>query len=266
MLVTTQSTKQAIANRFSRSAHRYDQAATVQRQVGQLLMKQLLGHCFGDKECILDLGGGSGFYVQQLARQFPQQSLIYLDIAASMSQFAKRQCQKHQALFLQADFDHIPLADHSVAQIFSNMTLQWSLDFMTTLTELKRIMTPTAQLNFSLPVAGTLWELDYSCQRDASYSCVNDFMSPSQVVEYLEQAGFVLQQELKQEVVYYYPDVVSLLRQLRDIGANSLTHTTSRYYGKQFMRELIQTYETFRCSQGLPVTYQIFYGAAQCKP
>jgi malonyl-CoA O-methyltransferase len=251
--------KKQIANRFSRATHSYDRAATVQRQVGDRLLGQLVAY-HDNVAVILDLGGGTGFYTQSLINLFPEQQIIYLDMAAAMAQRACYDDDVGRAIFIQADFDHIPLHENSVSQIFANMTLQWSLNLTMTLTELKQVMAPGASLHFSLPITGTLSELAKSSHAGSS-NCVNQFLSLAELIDCTASAGFDLKIHANQRLIYYYPTVTSIITQLRAIGANSMIQATPRRYGgKQFMRQLAMNYEMFRCSQGLPVTYQIVYG------
>jgi malonyl-CoA O-methyltransferase len=251
------SLKKQIATRFSRAAHSYDRAATVQRQVGDRLLEQLTANR-KNGGVILDLGGGSGFYTQSLINLLPRQRVIYLDMAKAMARRACGDGDREHAIFIQADFDHIPLPANSVTQIFANMTLQWSLNLTATLTELKRVMMPGASLHFSLPITGTLAELAKSCE---SADRVSRFLSMAELIDCAAAAGFDLKIHANQRLIYYYPVVKSIITQLRAIGANSMIQTTSRRYGgKQFMRQLSMNYEMFRCAQGLPVTYQIAFG------
>jgi len=60
-----------------------------------------------------------------------------------------------------------------------------------------------------------------------------------------------------------YGDVMSIMRELKIIGAHNVIHGRNRSLtGKGRMQKVIEMYESFRQQQVLPVSYEVIYGHA----
>jgi len=60
-----------------------------------------------------------------------------------------------------------------------------------------------------------------------------------------------------------YPDVTSLMRDLKAVGAHNVTAGRSRALtGKQRLKRMAAAYEAFRRDERLPATYEVVYAAA----
>jgi malonyl-CoA O-methyltransferase len=61
----------------------------------------------------------------------------------------------------------------------------------------------------------------------------------------------------------YYPDALSLMRELKAIGAHNVNAGRSRgLTGRQGWQRMVQAYEALRTPQGLPATWEVVYGVA----
>jgi len=62
----------------------------------------------------------------------------------------------------------------------------------------------------------------------------------------------------------YYTEAKILMRELKAIGAHNVTAARPRgLMGRQKFSQLIQHYERYRTTAGLPATYEIIYGYAR---
>jgi malonyl-CoA O-methyltransferase len=60
-----------------------------------------------------------------------------------------------------------------------------------------------------------------------------------------------------------YPDVLSLMRELKGIGAHNVaSHRQHGLTGKTRLQSMLQAYEVFRRGDRYPASYEIIYGTA----
>lgn len=100
--------KRHLIHNFSRAAQHYDQAASLQQQVGTQLFMQFPPNW--QPQILLDAGAGTGYFSKQLTQQYPNAHIMSLDIAPSMSQQAKQKVNQ----VVTADFDALPLPNYSL--------------------------------------------------------------------------------------------------------------------------------------------------------
>lgn len=259
------SIKNRITASFSQAAFGYDKSAVLQRRIGEQLMAELEAQqAFTNLDaqaCWLDLGCGTGFFTEKLAQSCVAQGLA-LDIALGMLQYsAQRGRTRANVFLLNADAEILPLANQSIDLIFSNFALQWCLDLPAALAECWRVLKPGGWCGLTVPGEGSLKELQMSWSSLDSFEHVNRFYSSSALKRLLDQclpetADICLSQGL---YVDAYQDLKSLLKSLKEVGANTLTGTPSRgLMGRQQFERLQQNYEHYRQADGsLPLTYQV---------
>lgn len=256
--------KRAVAQSFSRAASQYDQVAQLQMQVGSQLLAMI------DRQAAhpvaLDIGCGTGNLTQHL--QPLCTSLIALDFAPGMLQFARAHhgdCIQH---FICADADALPFARNSLDLVFSNFALQWCEALPVLLQNLFASMRPGGQLVFSIPGAKTLWELQQSWQQaDPFHRHVNEFMPAETVRTALQNAGFQINAVDVDPVVMRYNSVRELTHELKTLGAHIVNGERNRQLtGKRAVTAMLQAYERLRSVDGtLPATWNVICVDA-CKP
>lgn len=259
------SIKQRITENFSQSANRYDRNAAVQRLIGEQLIKDLqTQHAMVSLDaqgCWLDLGCGSGYFSERFANHFEAQGLA-LDIAFGMLKHtSQRMPVSVNVSLLNADAEALPLASESFDLIFSNFALQWCLDLPAALSECWRVLKPGGCCGLTVPGEGSLKELQTSWAALDTFNHVNRFYSQETLNQVVRQClpqnvGLTLTQQV---YVDRYPDLKSLLKSLKSIGANTLTGASTRgLMGKQRFARLEENYEKHRQSDGyLPLSYQV---------
>ena len=176
--------------------------------------------------------------------------------AARLDDAARFEC-------LCADALELPLPDASVDLLFSNLMLPWCDDLDAAFAEIARVLRPRGLLTFTTLGPDTLIELHESWHEADDYTHVIPFADMHDIGDGLVRAGLV---EPVLDVVHYtltYPDVYSLMRDLKAIGARNATTGRPRgLTGRQALRMVEQTYERHRHEGRLPASYEVIFGQA----
>lgn len=243
------------------AATSYDQAAELQRTIGNNLLKFMLD-CPMTPQLILDLGGGTGYLANALSKQYSA-PVCNLDFAEKMLLTAKANYPDihHHC----ANFNDAPFACDTFDLIFSNMSLQWSLNISKTLQEINRLTVREGYIALTMLGNATLMELRSCWQQIDGDHHVNDFIDSGAVLPLLKQYNFnvlFLKRQIHQQ---FFIDFLSILKNLKNLGANYvLNKNTQCLFGKEKFKRLILNYENFRqVNNSLPVTYEVFYIIAQ---
>ena len=133
---------------FERAAATYDEAAVLQREVGQR-MAERLGFVRMQPVTILDAGCGTGAALGELHARYPDARLIGLDLAFNMTLAARDRAaaaaRSAQSLLgrvlgplaparelrpwcICGDIASLPIKPASIDLVWSNLTLQWVND------------------------------------------------------------------------------------------------------------------------------------------
>jgi len=250
--VTELVNKKAVADAFSRAAYSYEGAAELQRQTGETLMAlaDAQGATLGGQ--VLDAGCGTGYFSRRWREK--GKNVTALDLSEGMLQRAR---ELHSAdHYLPGDIERLPLADNSVDLSFSNLAVQWCNALPRALQELVRVTRPGGIVLFSTLAEGSLLELSQAWMRVDGRPHVNKFLTPDKIAEAC--APFTHHVEFSQHTALF-PDVMSLLRSLKGIGA---THIKGGRLGGLGGRERLSSLDKNYVRQAgqLPLTYRLVYG------
>jgi malonyl-CoA O-methyltransferase len=247
--------KQALAARFGKAAHSYDQYALLQKEVGRNLLSLIPGKKYGNG---LDLGCGSGFFLPDLQQLCNY--LLALDISPGMLKQATLR-GKAQG-YVCGDAEALPLCSESQDLIFSSLALQWCHDPVNAFNEIKRVLTSQGYALFATLNTGSLFELREAWAAVDEHEHINKFMDESELRSVLRQAEIRCETWQIQRHVMYYADVSAILQSLKRIGASQVNG--QKIHGlltRQKLHRLQQAYERYRLPSGLlPVTYNVCYG------
>jgi len=162
-----------------------------------------------------------------------------------------------------ADAHELPLPDASVDLLYCNLMLPWCDDLDAAFVEIARVLRPRGLLTFTTLGPDTLIELHEAWHEADDYTHVIPFADMHNIGDGLIRAGLV---EPVLDIVRYtltYPDVYSLMRDLKAIGARNATAGRPRgLTGRQTMRTVEQTYERHRHEGKLPASYEVVFGQA----
>lgn len=261
---------------FNKAADSYDAAAILQKEVRQRMFERLDLVKIQPKT-ILDAGSGTGHASRLLGSKFNDSRIIQLDIAMSMlvrgrradSLAARMKSSLRQLLgsagpeAICADLENLPLADNSIDFIWSNLAVQWCNNLDATFGEASRVLARGGLFMFSSFGPDTLKELREASAIDSDYVHVNRFIDMHDIGDALVRAGFSAPVLDVEHFVLTYDDVLSVMRDLKAIGAHNVTQGRRRgLEGKGFLRNLAERYEDFRQQGKLPATFEVVYGHA----
>jgi malonyl-CoA O-methyltransferase len=256
--------KRMVRTAFERAAENYDQVAVLQRTVAGRLLEHLAPVRLQPR-VVVDAGTGTGICLRQLERQYRNAQVIALDIAEGMLKQARRKAPRFfsRQRFVCADAECLPLRDGSVGLLFSNLTLQWCNRLEETYREFARVIVPGGLLMFSTFGTDTLQELRASFAEVDGHSHVNSFQDLHEIGDALMASGFRDVVVDAERITMTYRDVLSLMRDLKSLGAHNVTSSRHRgLTGKQHMQAMTRAYEAHRGVGGLPATYEVVYAHA----
>ena len=252
-----------VRDAFDRASGGYESAARLQALVGAELLTRLEAFRF-EPGVVLDLGAGTGRNSAELKRRYPRARVVALDLSFGMLHEARR----HERLWRHfarvcADAQRLPLKLASVDLVFSSLMLQWCEPLDEALAEVRRVLKPSGFFAFSTFGPATLHELRSAWAAADRYNHVNHFIDVHDVGSALVRAGLtepVLDVD-RHEVSY--PDVLTLMRDLKAIGAHNVTAGRPRtLLGRAHLKRMGAAYECARQGPGLPATFEVVYGAA----
>jgi malonyl-CoA O-methyltransferase len=247
--------KQAVAQRFSKAAHSYDQYALLQKEVGHHLLSLIPDEKYGNG---LDLGCGSGFFLPNLQQLCNY--LLALDISSGM--LSQAALGDHAHGYVCGDAEALPLCSGSQDLVFSSLALQWCHDPVNAFKEIKRVLTSQGYALFATLNTGSLFELREAWAAVDEHEHINQFMDESELRSVLRQADIQCKTWQVQRHVMYYADVNAILQSLKRIGASQVNGQRKQgLLTRQKLHRLQQAYERYRLPTGLlPVTYNVCYG------
>jgi len=252
--------KRQVAASFSRAAASYDSVADLQRSVGHELLSRLPDTQSPGRW--LDLGCGTGYFTRALGERFSGSHGLALDIAEGMLNHARPLGGAQH--FIAGDAERLPLQAHSCDLIFSSLAVQWCADFASVLSEAHRVLRPGGVLAFASLCVGTLQELRDSWRQVDGLVHVNRFREFGTYRQLCAGSGLRVVSLEQRAHVLHYPDVRSLTHELKALGAHNLNPgRPGGLTGRARIMGLIEAYEQFRQTQGLPATYQVVYAVLE---
>lgn len=272
---------------FSRASASYADAAKLQREVESWLLESLDYYAEGREgdaqspSLVVDLGCGPGHASRALQQRWPKAQVLALDLALPMlrqhdaetSAFARALPGALSRLLASrpasrparicADARALPLADHSVDVLFSNLCLQWVEDLPAVFAGFRRVLKPGGMLVVSTFGPDTLYELRGAFAQADAVPHVSPFASIAQFGDALIASGFRNPVLDRDELTTRYADLPALMRELRAIGATNALHARRHTLtGKARFAAAANAYETFRDNDRLPATWEIISALA----
>jgi malonyl-CoA O-methyltransferase len=248
---TEQTFIRQVAQSFGNASDSYLAAARLQQQVALDALSSLPPDKQGH---LLDLGCGPGWIHPRLTQYCNSFSAVDLS-AGMLNKAAALALAKH---YLQADAALLPVATASIDKLFSSLMLQWCPKPERVLSEIARVLAPDGRMVLTTLVDGTLTELTQAFASIDDKQHVNQFLPAAKVIAAAQAIANMQWQFELRNYPLYYPDVQSLARELKALGANQVAGRQSRgLTGKAYWRQLAGAYEARRTVLGLPASYQV---------
>jgi malonyl-CoA O-methyltransferase len=251
------SIKQRVRESFDRAASTYDAAAVVQRRVCDRLLDEL------DLEPaptrILDAGCGTGYGARLLRERWPQAHLTGIDFAPAMLELAQRDVNECFA----ADIEKLPFADAHFDLWWSSLTVQWC-DTDVVFLEAARVLKPGGQVAVSTLGPDTFSEMRAAFAGVDSHRHTLPFSESAKIGDALDRAGLRNLTLLREKHTVHYPDLKTLLRAVKAIGAQNVGEgARSGMMGRTAWQRVEAAYEQHRQPAGLPASYDVILGYAE---
>ncbi len=270
--------KAQVQKNFSQNAITYDQYAVIQKQMARELLLKIrsTGIYFRN---ILEIGCGTGFLTELLAKEYPLAQITATDIAPEMIVVASEKLAVFSNIsYYVADGENLMVDnvsfDPSFDLIVSNAVFQWFTDYAVTFTQYHTYLEPGGYLIFSTLGAGTFKEL-YVCLKDGqkgkspcklgdhkSHHKKEVFIENKHLQKVMLKAGFQFVGVEEVTKMEYFNSSRYLLRALKMIGAhNYMTEELAVQGLGSGIFSLIKRYDAmFLDERGVPATYQCLFG------
>lgn len=265
--------KTRVRRSFDRQAPFYENNVWVQKRIVRQLAAQLADSAEGKVPgLVLDVGAGTGMLLRAMRALYPNTLLVGIDQAEGMARCGSVSRKgEGETVRVTGDAEHLPFADGAFDLVVSTSTFQWLNHLEKAFHEAWRVLAPGGSFRFALFGGRTLWELK-ECYRKALRESgrqeedrTHRFFSVTEVADTLGRAGFADFMVDATFELEHYESVSSLLRSLRRIGAgNASTHGRRGLQSRKVMQRMSELYQQeFGGAQGIPVTYEVIWGAGR---
>jgi malonyl-CoA O-methyltransferase len=268
---------------FDRAAATYDEAAVLQAEVARRLVERLC--LFSVKpQRILDMGCGTGYLTQLIAKAFPQAEIVALDLSPAMLAMTQHRFKQLRPWYqcwrarpnirlVEGDMRALPFEKGAFDLVISNMVIQWADDLDAVFQGVRHVLADEGLFLFTSFGPDTLKELRAAWRQvDPQHDYVSDFIDMHDAGDGLVRARFGFPVMDVETFTLTYENAQDLLRDLKSIGAtNALEQSSKGLMTPSKLKAMVQAYEAFRRpeDQRLPASYEVVYGhafAATMKP
>ena len=250
--------KHQVRQNFGRAATSYEKHDVLQQEVQSVLLERL-DFYMADPGRIVDVGAGTGRGTALLKKRYAKAEVIAIDLALPMLRAAKQHASWLKPFQrVCAEATALPLADHSVDVLHSNLCFQWIDDLRSLFGECVRVLKPGGLLAFSTFGPDTLKELRASWAEADQQPHVSRFLDMHDVGDAMLAAGL---RDPVLDVHRYtltYSEPRKLLEELQGLGATNADQTRERgLTGKARYKRMLAAYETMRLDGRIPATWEV---------
>lgn len=262
--------RRAARRRFERASATFRLGDALHREIGARMNERLDVLRFAPSR-VLDLGCGTGAWLEPLARRYPGVPVFGLDLAWSMARAAcAPPVSGWRRLFGRAnggpqavcgDMGCLPFADHSFGLVWSNLALHWLDDPLPALQEAQRVLAVGGLIQFSTLGPDTLKELRASMGGGDAH--VRRFIDLHDLGDALGRAGFAAPVMDMEVLTLTYDNLDGLFADLRATGStNAMRGRAAGLGARPAITAARARYESCRRDGRLPATFEVIYGHA----
>ena len=249
--------KQRVRRAFDQAASSYDAAADVQREVCDRLAGLLArDHPTLQPAAVLDAGCGTGYGASGLAARWPQARLVLADFAPGMLRAARTRIS--DAVLACADIEALPFPERCFDLYWSSLAWQWN-DPQRCLEQARRVLRPGGVLAVATLGADNFPELRHAFSEIDDYTHVLSIPSPERLLAHCRNGGWRVRIWERQPVRRHYPDLRTLLRSVKDVGAREVEQRRPVPLSRSAWRQIAARYERWREPAGLTLTYDAIW-------
>ena len=247
-----------VRRNFARAAFTYEKHDALQREVQTHLLERLTFY-LETPQRVLDVGAGTGRGSALLKRRYPKADVIAVDLAQPMLRAAKQHSGWRKSFArVCAEASMLPLPDHSIDVLYSNLCFQWIDDLATLFGECMRVLRPGGLMVFSSYGPDTLMELRAAWAQADQQAHVGRFLDMHDVGDAMLAAGL---RDPVLDVFRYtltYSEPRKLLDDLRGLGSTNADRARARgLTGKHRYHRMLQAYEAMRVDGHIPATWEV---------
>lgn len=262
--------QRAVERAFGKSAVSYDNYAIAQREIASSLVELLepylkeLQNSSG-RDLVVDLGSGTGELAAVIHAYSSNARIVELDLSHAMLTTSREKkagvLDKNASLYLQANFDQLPIRDRSAQLIASSLSLQWSNSIVKTLNRISSMLDAGAVFVGNLLLDGTLREIDQAwCEVDKG-DHVSPMLTYHEAVSLLSALPLELCVVQQKDFRFSFTNVKTMLNSVRRIGAsNHLSNRNKALLGKSSYKQFLQALENGRDEKG---RHQLSYSVCE---
>ncbi|MDG2540068.1 malonyl-ACP O-methyltransferase BioC [Dyella jiangningensis] len=250
--------KHQVRRNFGRAATTYEKHDALQQEVQTLLLDRL-GFYLEAPERVIDVGAGTGRGTALLRKRYPKAQVVAMDLALPMLRAAKKHVSWLKPFQrVCAEATALPLPDHSVDVLHSNLCFQWIDDLPALFGECVRVLKPGGLLVYSTFGPDTLKELRAAWAQADEQPRVSRFLDMHDLGDAMINAGLrdpVLDVD-RYTLTYSEPRM--LLKELQGLGATNADRERERHLlGKRHYQRMLEAYETMRVDGRIPATWEV---------
>ena len=247
-----------VRRNFAGAAATYEQHDALQREVQTHLLERLTFY-LETPQRVIDVGAGTGRGTALLKRRYPGAEVMAIDLALPMLRAAKRHSSWLKPFDrVCAEATELPLADHSVDVLYSNLCFQWVDDLASLFGECMRVLKPGGFMVFSSFGPDTLMELRAAWAEADQRAHVGRFLDMHDVGDAMLAAGL---RDPVLDVFRYtltYSEPRKLLQELQGLGATNADRQRERgLTGKSRYQRMLAAYEAMRVDGRIPATWEV---------
>ncbi|MGH8158876.1 MAG: malonyl-ACP O-methyltransferase BioC [Rhodanobacter sp.] len=250
--------KRQVRRHFGRAATSYEQHDVLQREVQAALVERLDFYTQTPQR-VIDVGAGTGRGSALLKQRYAKAEVIAVDLALPMLRAAKQHASWLKPFQrVCAEATALPLPDHSVDVLHSNLCFQWIDDLPALFGECVRVLKPGGLLAFSTFGPDTLKELRAAWAEADQQPHVSRFLDMHDVGDAMLASGL---RDPVLDVFRYtltYSEPRKLLEELQGLGATNADHARVRgLTGKSRYQRMLAAYEAMRTDDCIPATWEV---------